>query len=112
MIKMNKDPIANDVHKQYENMKICSNKGIQILFHKKNDKSKYSGITAIVQKTGKIDAKTMRNLVENGTFESSSQFSFREVVSCHIIEAKLIIDTIGVIKGKANIKRTNIALIP
>jgi len=47
-----------------------------------------------------------------GTLDFSSQFFFLIVVICHAKDAKLTKDINGVIKGKAKMKRTNIALIP
>ena len=60
---------------------------------------------------GNIEKRTISNLVPNEISESS-QLSFRKVVNLHAIEAKLKIETIGVINGKTNINNINKAFIP
>ena len=66
---------------------------------------------AIVQNTGNIEKRIIRNLVPNEISESS-QLSFRKVVNLHAIEAKLKIETIGVINGKTKINKINKAFSP
>lgn len=65
----------------------------------------------IVQKMGKIENKTIRNLVA-AEVSDSSQLSFLNVVNLHAMDAKLNIAIIGVIKGKTNINKINKAFNP
>lgn len=65
----------------------------------------------IVQKIGSNEKRTIKNLVPDEISESS-QLSFRKVVNLQAIEAKLKIETIGVISGKTKIKSINNAFNP
>jgi hypothetical protein len=65
----------------------------------------------IVQKMGKIENKTIKNLVAVEVSDSS-QLSFLNVVNLHAMDAKLNIAIIGVIKGNTNINKINKAFNP
>ena len=75
------------------------------------DSKIYWGRITIAQKIGNIEKRTISNLVPNEIPESS-QLSFRKVVNLHAIEAKLKIETSGVINGKTKINNINKAFIP
>ena len=106
------DPIAKAVNSEYEIVNIKSRLGTHNVLHKKRGRTKKSGKIVTVQKIGTKDAIIIANFVIKETFESSSQFSFLKVVNRQANEAKLRIDTTGVIKGNTKISKRNRAFIP
>ncbi len=110
--KIIKEPIANEVNREYEIIKRYSRFGSHITFHRKSAKIRYRGKTTIEQNMGSIAAIPIITQVIIDILVSSSHLSFLKVVNRHAKDAKLKTDITGVIIGKTNIKRMYIAFIP
>ena len=64
-----------------------------------------------MQNTGKIENRIIKNFVAKEVSDSS-QLSFLNVVNLHAMDAKLNMETIGVINGKTKINKINNAVNP
>jgi len=110
--KITKEPIANEVNKEYEIINNSSRFGSQTTFQRKSAKTKYSGKTTMEQNKGRIAEMTIMIQVKIDIFVSSSHLSFLKVVNLHAKDAKVKTEINGVIKGKTNINRMYMAFIP
>lgn len=90
---------------------IIGNKGSHKFSHKKIDRTIYWGRILIVQNMGKIENTIIKNFVAKEVSDSS-QLSFLKVVNLHAMDAKLNMETIGVINGKTKINKINNAVNP
>lgn len=90
---------------------IIGNKGSHKFSHKKIDRTIYWGRILIVQNMGKIEKTIIKNFVAKEVSDSS-QLSFLKVVNLHAMDAKLKMETIGVINGKTKINKINNAVNP